>query len=704
MAGEPTPITRAEYAALYGGAVANEPTPITRAEYAAMYGDQQSPGEAAGRAFTGGMQNILNGLTLGFGDEGVAGANALIDRAQGVPLSAAYDQRLADTRAMRNEFRQAAGGPLAIASDVGSSLLMPIKKELFSAHPKKMAALLGGLYGFGESEGTPEDRALGAAGGSVVGAGSTALLQALGAGAKAVLQSDLGLKVRDAASKAKEYLSKTLLSPELGQAGKVTVTGGDAVPALAPDLTPTQVQLLQRAREISPAQMAKAASTLDAAISEQVPMTLVEALANEGTTRQARFLANYEPTMGKVGDFIEQRSAAAPGRISTIADAIAPSKPSFQGGTSLRQGAEKVDRALRAERRAITNPIYEEAFRQKPILTSPEVERLLSHPDIVPSVKDAQRVIAIRKGVGVDEVPANSIEVANEVLAELSSRGKAAKWQVGDKASYNLAEAKDALESAIYKEAPGLKVARDAYGVISKQLKEQVGADAVSMLKNLEIGQMEGAGEKLMSMPAEMLVKVKKAFETQGAEQNLRDGIRAYFTQIIEKQSGGFSNNRNIVSKLLGNTQTVNRLKAVLGADEADKIIKQLAREETLFKGAQSLNPQSGTAGNLAEANAFEAQPGMTGAILKALMSPRATAQKAIDKFLMRPANEQLAQDMAETYITNPRQGLADLRSILPIQEQRYPYINQTNELVKALIRGGGRSAATISGQLGSTK
>lgn len=640
--------------------------------------------------------NTLGQKTIMPALDAVTGANIAPDGTWGE----LYSKNLANKRGALA--LQAQEHPIAsIIAPMLTATTLPFSK---TAGPIKQGAAYGGLYGFADSENGLLNRSLGAAGGSAIGAGTTGLIQALGAGAKAALQSDLGLKVRDTAAKAKDYLSKTLFSPELGQAGKVTVTGGDAVPAIAPDLTPTQVQLLQRAREISPAKMAEAANTLDAAISEQVPMTLVEALANEGTTRQARFLANYEPTMGKVGDFIGQRSKDAPVRISTIADAIAPSKPSFQGGTSLRKGAEKVDRALRAERRAITNPIYEEVFQTTPVLTSPEVDRLLKHPSIAPSVKDAREVIAIRRGLSIDEVPTNSTEVANEVLAELSSRGKAAKWQAGDKASYNLAEAQDALESAIYKEAPTLKIARDTYASISKQLKEEVGADAVSMLKNLEIGQMESAGEKLMDLPAEMLVKVKKAFEAKGAEQNLRDGIRAYFTQVIEKQSGGFSNNRNIVTKLLGNTQTVNRLKAVLGADEADKIIKQLAREETLFKGAQALNPQSGTAGNLAEANAFEAQPGMTGAILKALMSPRATAQKAIDKFLMRPANEQLAQDMAETYITNPQKGLADLRSILPIQEQRYPYINQTNELVKALIRGGGRSAATISGQLGSRK
>lgn len=662
-----------------------------------------TPAESAGRAFTGGMQNILNGLTLGFGDEGVAGANALIDRAQGVPLGAAYDQRLADTRAMRSEFRQAAGGPLAIASDVGSSLLIPIKKEMLLARPKTAAAILGGLYGLGESEGGIENRAFGAAGGAVAGAGTTGLIQVLGAGAKAALQSELGLKVRDAASKAKEYLSKTLLSPELGQAGKVTVTGGDAVPALAPDLSPTQVQLLQRAREVSPAQMAKAASTLDAAISEQVPMTLVEALGNQGTTRQARFLANYEPTMGKVGDFLETRQASAPSRIeealqSTVGGETSP----YKGGELLRKGAQEIDAGMRQETNKVAKVAFAEADAAVPEYWSDDVIRLIEHPDVKPSIEKARRAVAVDRGVDVAKVTENDAEVVRRTLSDLTTRARN-KFDQHNLESGYAQQLKKALENATEAENPSLKTARDAYSIMM-QMKKDAGSDAITLLKNIEDGRLEGAGKVLMQMPDKEIATLRATFAKMGKLDEFKAGVRAYFQNILDSNTGSFSRNTDVVEKMIGDTRIVKRVEAALGVEDASKLFDKLARERKMYRGMQELNAKSGTAGNLAETNAFEAQPGKIGTVLRAILSAKTTTNKAIDKFLMRPANEQLAQDMAETYITNPRQGLSDLRAILPIQEQRFPYINQTNELVKALIRGGGRSAATISGQLGSTK
>ena len=702
MAEEIIPISKAEFAAKFGAVPDTTPVPISRAQFAAKFADdgytKKSPASYAGRAATGGLQTILNGLTLGWGDEIVGGANAIMDF--GTPLDEAYKNRVAQARGMLGEFKNTAdesfGGPLSTGIEVASGVALPLEKARSIWQLAKQGAGVGSIYGAGSGEGL-EDRATGAGVGAVTGGAIGGTIGAAGKVVEKALNSETLALAKEALSDM-IWGENGIMGPA-GEAGKLSVSGERLLPKKS--LTPEQLQLLDRLKTTAPEELQAAAIELGNAVNSNVPLTLVEALNNPSVTRQARYLANNEATMNPIGEFIEKRSAEAPARISKIAsENIAPEKSTFEGGASLKKGAETVDRELRKERSKITKPIYDEAFAQKQSLESPEVLQLLEHPDIKPSVEDARRVIAIRRGIAVDDVAPNSTEVANEVLAELSARGKAAKWQVNDKASYNLAEAQDALESAIYKEVPALKEARRAYADLSTQLKTKVGGEAISMLKDLEVGQLESAGQKLMDLPASELIKVKRTFEAKGAANNLKDGVRAYFQKIIDTQSGGFANNKNVVSKLLGNEQTVQRLKAVLGEDEAQAIIGKLRIEERMFKGAQALHPGSSTAGNLDEAAAFQDRLGKLGKTLDALRHPGITLDKAINKFFSITGDEQLAQSLAQTYITNPAKGLDDLQAILEMQAKRYPIAMDTSKTVGALTNLGIKSTVPAAGSI----
>lgn len=178
---------------------------MTAAEYEAEFG--VSPFSAAGvhealagqatdttpgRVFAGGMGNLLNALTFGFGDEAVAGTNALIDAVVG---GLGYDERLKEFRDMRSEFRQEAGPALSIAHDIGSGFLNPVglpkKAQSLSgavANAAKSGGLLGALFGFGESEGGVSERAIGAGYGGAVGAGSGALITSALKGGSDILE------------------------------------------------------------------------------------------------------------------------------------------------------------------------------------------------------------------------------------------------------------------------------------------------------------------------------------------------------------------------------------------------------------------------------------------------------------------------------------------------------------------------------------
>lgn len=159
----PIPITRAEYAAKFGGAPTSGPIPITRAEYAAKFAAPTPEPLGAGETFAGGMQNLLNSMTFGFGDEITAGGTSLLDALGGdVSISDAYNQRLAQARDLESRYRQE--HPTASLANSLAGFLAPIPKILSAE--KGIAPALGnigksaalgagyaGASGFGNEEG-----------------------------------------------------------------------------------------------------------------------------------------------------------------------------------------------------------------------------------------------------------------------------------------------------------------------------------------------------------------------------------------------------------------------------------------------------------------------------------------------------------------------------------------------------------------------
>lgn len=665
----------------------NQPVNTNKSLLGQVLAGSVSPNEGALETLGGGIQTGINGMMLGYGDRAMAGVNALLDFINR-PLGEAYNDRLAQAKLLRNQFKDtandASNAPLGTAIEVGAGFLQPgMVYKALKAAPLKASALIGGIAG-SSGEGDAYDRLKGAALGAAVGTGLTGGTQLAGALGKKLLTSDKVLNAID-------YLVPPGTNMETGALGE-----GRAVAA---PLTPEQIALAERTRAINPNKLLKAQEYLANAQLENSPVSLTEAINDPSITRQARALANHEATMSEIGSFVENRSNTTPKRIEDIANQIAPAKSAYEGGQSLQKGANAVDQAFRAARREVANPLFESAFSSKPILKSKDTLRLLEHPDIKPSVEDARKVLAIRNGTTPDKIPTNSTEVANEVLAELSSKARSAKYSAGDKASFNLTEAQAALEKSVYKEAPKLGEARAIYAKISEAMKERTGQGGVKVLKDLESGSLESAGEKLLNMPGTQLKVIRKAFSDSGQSKNLKDGVRAYIQQIVDKNSGEFTNQKDLVANILGG-QKAARIRAVLGDKESRNIINSLARERRIFKGTQGLGGGSTTAGNLAEADLLKVQPSTISKLAKAIIHPKTTIENIVNRFAETPVNEKLARGLARTYITDPRKGLQDLSAILPIQSRRFPYVNNTNNLMDALMSNQQVAIPGLSGSL----
>lgn len=138
-----------------------------------------APNQTPMEAYAGGMGNVLNAMTLGFGDEIVAGGSGALDYFLGGP---GYDARLEQIRGLRQDFRDE--NPVsATLGDIGGALQMPgnlfgvakkaapstaslfskgvqTAKNLFSNVGRGAAegATYGVAYGIGEGEGGLEER------------------------------------------------------------------------------------------------------------------------------------------------------------------------------------------------------------------------------------------------------------------------------------------------------------------------------------------------------------------------------------------------------------------------------------------------------------------------------------------------------------------------------------------------------------------
>jgi len=126
----------------------------------------------AGETFAGGMQNLLNSMTFGFGDEITAGGSSLLDAlTSNSSIGDAYDQRLAQARDLESRYRQE--HPTASLANSLAGFLAPIPKILSAekgiapalGNVAKSAALgagYAGASGFGNAEGGIENRISGA--------------------------------------------------------------------------------------------------------------------------------------------------------------------------------------------------------------------------------------------------------------------------------------------------------------------------------------------------------------------------------------------------------------------------------------------------------------------------------------------------------------------------------------------------------------
>lgn len=475
---------------------------------------------------------LLQGMTLGFGDELMAGALSPIEAIKGAvtgeDADKGFGQRMSDAygRALDRErgvlHKAEAEHPIATtAGNLAGGLMLGGKAQeagltLLKGAPSiwrgaAEGAGYGALQGFGSGEGGFDQRALGAAQGGAFGGG-------VGAGVGAV-------------SKAIPVIANyvnAFRDPEIGSLSK---------PALDYARRNISPDLLQSAQDLGPL------GTLADVSPEWLGV--------------ARGSASVPDSRGIVVDALLQRGAGANQRLAGDLDAaLGP-----------RVIPSQVEAGLKSQRQAL-GPVYEKAFDSaKAVDTAPLAQKL--DAAIVDLRGDARAAATQVRGMlnvhgtdALDPNPRSLFETRKAIDGLLNSAQDGNVRRV-------LSEARKSVDDALTASVPGIKAADAAY------------ADLMSQSNALERGQ-QVLGNGPSAIRPEELAGEQSKFAVGGngpslAPQRLAEGARAEIDRVV----GTNANDPGAWNRLMRGDGDWNREKlgTLFGRDNADAALAAGDRE-----------------------------------------------------------------------------------------------------------------------------
>lgn len=383
------------------------------------------------------------------------------------------------------------------------------------------------------------------------------------------------------------------------------------------------------------------------------PLFLPEALESATVDRNARFVANYEPSMEFSRAAIDARTQGAQGRASNLFDEIAPNEGTFTGASKLSNAADEIITGAETARRLEADPLYAAAYKERPAVVSEALDDLLEND------KALNKAIAkVKETAEYAKLPDNSTRVLVAARHELSNRIESEISHGMTRTGGALDQTRKRLNTILHEEGVGdaLKIADETFAAASGGIDELTG----TFLKNLRgmtddkvtnIGQIFG-------LPADRITQLRGTFEKAGKLGEWNAGIRAHLQNVVE----GTKDGRNFTDKLTGSTLQKTKLRAALG-DGADDVLDGLALESRMFEGKNKYHTGSSTYGNLDEAAEFKKNAG----IIKKLFDRDIGG--ALESMFQSDMPADIAQGLARIYF-DPKTGRDTLNKIIPLLEK----------------------------------
>lgn len=616
---------------------------------------------------TGGTTPTLNsvsgeigkGLTFGFFDElqGLeAGAQnavrGLFGLGNGKSFADNYGAKVKEMRAQDSAF-ESANPKTAAALQIAGGLLPALSTAGASTAPAGAGAL-STLFGVGlkEAPTLKQLATMGAAGGALFGAGEAnnngrlfgAIKgAAIGSVAAPIIGKTTEYGIRALADAAANNGLTQKLASEAG-----SVLGGAGAPN---KLSPGEMLLAKELRNVPVEQVRKGASELAQTVDQNIPLFLPEAIGSAKIDRNARFVANYEPSMDFSQEAIQGRTNAAASRAAKILRSVSPSEDSFTGASRMAKAADEIIQSAEGNREALAFPLYNKAYKETPVINSPALGELLSKDKAL-----SQAISSVKKTANNAELPDNSAQILVKARQEIGNQIDSAVAQGMGRKARDLTDTYNRLNEILHKESPLLADADNAFSAASTGIDEMTGT-FLSNLQKITDDKVMSVGQ-IFNLPANRIEDLRARFDNAGKLSEWNAGIRAFLQSSIDKSPDG----RNFVEPLLGNEAMRSKLKAALGG-AYDSVSQGLNYESRMFKGRNKYNAGSTTAGNLQEAEAFKKGVGLIQNMKEG------NWMKALASLFSSDMPESTAQELARIYF-DPRIGSKKLQSLMPILEQ----------------------------------
>lgn len=615
---------------------------------------------------------VGKGLTFGFFDEiqGVeAGASnalkGLFGFGNGKTYDENYNEKVSSLRARDAAFEkenpwssfglQMAGGvaPAVLTGGgtlAGNAFNNPITRNLFGLGLKKAPSVF-------------QLAKIGATGGVAYGAGeaneNNRLIGALKGGAIGVVAAPvIGKGLEKGFNVAGDFLANKNLIPDFASETG-SVFGGRAAPKA---FTPEELFLAKQLKNTLVDDIAGGANELNRAIGEGAPLFLPEAVNSAKVDRNAKFIANYEPSLEFSKRQIESRAAGASDRLTNLFDVVSSERNPYAGSLKLSQAAEDVLGQATKERSDAVKSLYKDAFAEAPIVKDSTVNSLIKNDGYLQSA-----IKQVQKFAEYSKLPKNSAEVLHEAKGIIWDQASRAARDAETNQSRLLKKTYNTLKEALESASPKYKEATAKYADLSKGVNA-LEESKISFLSNLHPDKIDNIGE-IFKLPPERITELRNSFVEAGHQEAFDGGIRAYLQKSVDKVDA--ENGALALSKIMKTPQQQAALKAAIGDSTKgpmgestfDALYRKLTTEQKIAKGTKNYFAGSPTAPLLDEKEAFNKG---AGAIAKFFNGDKLGGLKAL---LSGDMPEELAQGMAKIYF-DPKHGAEALEKITPLLKQ----------------------------------
>lgn len=584
-----TKTTDPEFDVAFKDAMQASASPITPS----MVGRQKgSPDYERGRAEQNpverGLVNVIQGPTLGFGDEIMGGLGAVIDKVRGDnrPLSERYSANRDYYRGVADQYREdfptgswvtqaAASAPL-FARDPLTRVASPV---LSTAFPKTSAAYgnwirpsvgttgiipqmthsaitgagYGGITGAGESRSTTAggvigDAILNAGLSAMLGAGTQAGSQAIQAGANRAAQTRIG----------QEIANSRIAQKVLGDFSANNFAQQKVAEAISRDAPDVNVRMIPQSE--------RTANRMDLLGPES---RVVDAAG--ANTRQLLDTVATLPgrTKNQVENAIHTRQAGRAGRLVSAADDAL--------GTNAARYAESIDLFDQARRQAAA-PLYQQV-NSVMVRVDDDVARLLSRTE--PVHRDAERLFLTETGnkldlsklqVG-DQVPFATLDYIKRSLYDAASTAKRS-------GSNTMGRAYDDVRTSLISKLDDISP-KDRAGNSIYQAARDAWAGPSQLIDAAEIGRRAMRGDSM-----------ELAREIRGMAQSEIEAMRIGALQAIREKAGTMAGQTSLLN-MWKEPATRDRLQTVFGGNYkefASAVAKEARMKplETVGRGSQT--------------------------------------------------------------------------------------------------------------------